>query len=273
MSDTSAILIDTLTLNISDTYSCCLEITIGKQRKCSILVISPYISSDFTLIAKMIGVLEMLLLICIFSLCLLGSIMRFKARQNNKVIDAALKEIGDEDFEKFGGPYIVTPHAEAMRTHVTSENLKNIVLQDADPKIVDRMADGDFPPSYEELALRRMSKKITTVRYWEGVLKAGCKNEQMKLFKLLKSVLKRSWQMHLILLKFCLIIDFCYYLKVQTNTKYVYCYKLLMYLFYATIKISYDWIVIIKKASKSSHKNVFILRDKIFLVYQDIYRL
>ena len=159
MSDTSAILIDTLTLNISDTYSCCLEITIGKQRKCSILVISPYISSDFTLIAKMIGVLEMLLLICIFSLCLLGSIMRFKARQNNKVIDAALKEIGDEDFEKFGGPYIVTPHAEAMRTHVTSENLKNIVLQDADPKIVDRMADGDFPPSYEELALRRMSRR------------------------------------------------------------------------------------------------------------------
>jgi len=170
LSAKSHIRINTETLNISDTYSCCLEMS-GNQKKCSVLVISPYLSSHFTIIAKMIGLLEMLVLIGIFSVCLMCSVMRFKSRHlTNKVVDANLKEFDTMDLEKFGsGPYIITPNAQnAMDTNVSNAatDLKSIVLQDADPKSVDRVTDGDFPPSYEELIIRRMSKKLTApVKY------------------------------------------------------------------------------------------------------------
>lgn len=166
ISNTSHIRINTETLNIFDTYSCCLVMISTKQKNCSALVISPYISSHFTTIARKIGLLEMLILVWIFSLCLMCSVMRFKSRHQNKVIEANLQEIDSLDLEKFGsGPYIVTPNAQALNNNVSNSanDLKSIVLQDA--KSADIVTDGDFPPSYEELVIRRMSQKITPVKY------------------------------------------------------------------------------------------------------------
>lgn len=165
LSSESALRINTSTLNISDTYSCCLEMP-GSQKKCSFLVISPNVSSHFTAIAKMFGLLEMLVLVMLFSLCLTCSVLRFKLRNQNKIIEANLQEMDTLDLEKFGsGPYIVTTHAQALSNNVSASDMKNIVLQDADAKSADRVTDGDFPPSYEELVIRRMSQKITPVKY------------------------------------------------------------------------------------------------------------
>lgn len=168
----STIKINTLKLNSTNKYSCCLEIQrLDSQvnKKCSVLLISPKITSDLTIVAKIIGLLEMLVLILIFSLCLIVVTLRFKAKQKTKTIDAELKEITSEGSLNFSKPYIISPNAQSMQEEdqkTDDEKLKRAKMNfNIDLKTFTSLSESDFPPTYEETVLRRIEKQIESAKY------------------------------------------------------------------------------------------------------------
>lgn len=170
----SFIQIGTQNLSTSSRYSCCLEIEqVENQsyKKCSTLLISPEVSSDLTLVAKIIGLLEMLVLIMIFSLCLIVVMLRFKSKQKSKVIDAELKEITSIGTLNFGKPYLISPNAQAMHENERQSSDEENQLKRAkenfniDLKTLSNLSESDFPPTYEETVLRRIEQQIESARY------------------------------------------------------------------------------------------------------------
>lgn len=174
LTSTSSIHINTLTLKTNNTYKCCIvRNKKDSGSKCSILKVSPIISSDYTSIAKIIGGLEMLVLALIMTLCLIMIILRFKWRQNKIIEATANKYIGDKDSEY--GPYIITPNAQNFETGLSQQqpltdedfSKKDWTNTDFNLRVVtDSKDDGsDFPPTYEELVLRKIDSQIESIRF------------------------------------------------------------------------------------------------------------
>lgn len=172
-SASSLIQINTNSLNASDTYNCCLEVTGANEtvyRKCSYFNVSLRSPNDFTLIAKIIGVIEMLVLILIFTVCLVGICLRFKNRQKNKFIKAELKELDNSELKKFEGPYIISSDVNNPQTDLSHPNpsfTRNLKIDlDGDLKTISlEDNENDFPPTYEELVLRKIESQIDAIRY------------------------------------------------------------------------------------------------------------
>ncbi len=155
-------------LTTSDTFSCCIVVDAEATiTKCSLLKIVNRSSYDLTLIAKIIGFLEMLVLLVLFSLCLLGVCLRFRARQQKtgfkKETDASTKTDVD-------GLYFITPNAKGLETSVKISLENEKALQNQDVKIDLKSlkistTENEFPPTYEEIVLKRIERKLDTIRY------------------------------------------------------------------------------------------------------------
>jgi len=181
LTSSSSIHINTINLKTNTTYKCCIEIngiteqTITENSeliKCSTLKISPTISADFTSIAKIIAGLEMLVLVLIMTLCLIGIICRFKIRQS-KIIEATAKKYNADNDATQDGPYLITPNAQNLQTGLTEQqpnndsdsNKKNWQKTDFNLSMKVVTDESDFPPTYEELVLRKIENQIESIRF------------------------------------------------------------------------------------------------------------
>lgn len=169
ISSDSSLNIDTSSLKPSELYQCCFEIEVSDDRslaRCAVLRVSPYISKDFTLVAKYIGVLEMLICLLIFSLCLIVAVCRFKLRQKKRIIETALEKAENSKPDGSSGPYLVSPNAKNFQTGVGfvqpgPNGLKfSQDLTDCKQNFKGVPNLNEFPPSYEELVLSRMDSQI-----------------------------------------------------------------------------------------------------------------
>ncbi len=128
------------------------------------------VSYDYTLIAKIIGALEMLVLVGIFSICLAGVCLRFKLKQKKSELERA-QLTKDSNKSGVDGPYLITPNAKSLETLVRLDNCDKIILNQDGSSIIDlktlniNVCENEFPPTYEEIVLRRIESKIETVRY------------------------------------------------------------------------------------------------------------
>jgi len=169
ISVSSALNINTSVLNPSELYQCCIEIDNSDERnlaRCTFLRVSPLISKDFTLVAKYIGVLEMLVCLLMFSLCLIMAVCRFKLRQKKRIIEIAQEKVTNFKPDGSSGPYLVSPNAKNFQTGVGfvqpgSNGLKfSQSLSEYKENFKGVPNLNEFPPSYEELVLSRMDSQI-----------------------------------------------------------------------------------------------------------------
>lgn len=169
ISANSTLNINTTLLHTSELYQCCIEMEVSDERnlvRCTILRVSPIISTDFTLVAKYIGVLEMLVCLLSFSLCLMLAICRFKLRQKKNLIEISKDKLSNLKQDPSNGPYIVSPNAKNFQTGVGfvqpgANALKfSQSLTEYKQNIKGHSYLNEFPPSYEELILSRMDSQI-----------------------------------------------------------------------------------------------------------------
>lgn len=171
LSESTFIQIDTHNLNKTNTYSCCIKISIengSPLQKCSVLQVSTSTNDDITLIAKMVVLTEMLLIVVIVSFCLLSVCRGFKLKQKQKEIEAIQKFMENSESKGFGGPYLISPNAKFLETGIRyTQNGQALKKENSnDVKTLNTMLpEYDFPPTYEELVLRRIESQIESVRY------------------------------------------------------------------------------------------------------------